>query len=343
MRSFNKIVGTGGIGTGMLFHTDDNRTLGRSESRLVILSDAKDYCKLHIVFHYIAVMLTPDKKVYPIGCVGRDSAGEQLISQMQQSGMDTDFVDKREDYPTAISVCLQYPDKEGCNFTASNGAGEAVTPEYIRSCMERIGVDEHTIVAAIPEVSLESRMELLRIGKEKGSFCVLSFAAAEGGWVRENDLLRYCDLLAVNEEEAEAILERKAAASELPYLLYRYATTLNPNITVLITCGKEGAFVCDQDGIEQIFPFPAKAINTTGAGDAFIGGTISAFALGYPFKKGRQDHCFGESSLRTAPEFGTVCAGMAVESPDSIAMEVTTENMIERLKKLGIQSEFWFA
>ena len=51
---YNKVLGIGGIGVGMLFHTDINETLGRSESRLVELSEAKDYCKLHIVFHYIA-------------------------------------------------------------------------------------------------------------------------------------------------------------------------------------------------------------------------------------------------------------------------------------------------
>lgn len=339
---FDKVVGTGGIGIGMLFHTDDDRTLGRSESRLVTLSDAKDYCKLHIVFHYIATILTPGKRVIPVGCVGTDSNGERLIHQMQQCGMDTSFVSRETDYPTAISVCLQYPDKEGCNFTAKNGAGEAVTPEYIRTSLERIGIDEHTIVAAIPEVSLESRTELLRMGKERGSYCVLSFAAAEGGQVREQRLLRDCNLLAVNEEEALSILTEPVPRERLAESMYQYASTLNPDITVMVTCGKHGAFVCDQHGTETVAPLTSQVVNTAGAGDAFLGGTISALALGYPLKKGCHDVRLGETPLKTAPEFGALCAGMAVESPDSIAEQVNANTIAERCREQNLPNEFGF-
>ncbi len=339
---FDKAVGTGGIGVGMLFHTDDDRTLGRSESRLVRLSGAKDYCKLHIVFHYIAKLLAPEIKVLPVGCVGEDAAGERLVSQMQQCGMGLSYVEKRRDYPTAISVCLQYPDKEGCNFTASNGAGEAVTREYIERCLREIAPNERTVVAAIPEVSLESRMRLLQIGKENGSYCVLSFAAAESGWVRKNELLRYCDLLSVNEEEALSLIAEEVPSDRIPERLYHYAAALNPEITVLVTCGKKGAYVCDKNGAERINPFPAKAVNTSGAGDAFLGGTIAAFALGYPLKKGGSDSAFGETALKAAPEFGAICAGMAVESPDSIAMDVSKEAISKRLHELGLHSEFYF-
>ena len=51
------VIGTGGIGGGMFFAIDGNETLGRNESRGGKFLDSKDYCKLHIIAHYIAVLL----------------------------------------------------------------------------------------------------------------------------------------------------------------------------------------------------------------------------------------------------------------------------------------------
>lgn len=342
-RKFSKVIGTGGIGFGMFFLTDDNRTLGRSESRLVTLSDAKDYCKLHIVFHYISTLLVPEVEVFPIGCVGADSVGERMIGEMRRAGMDTTYVSKVSEYPTAVSVCLQYPDKEGCNFTASNGAGCAVTPDYITTCLRRIGPGPETIVAAIPEVSMESRLELLRFGRKKGSFCVLSVAAGEAGQLKELDMLWYCDLLAVNLEEAQAISGANGNTQETARGLYEYAKQFNPEIRVLVTCGKDGAYAFDSSGMEFISAIPAAVVNTTGAGDAFLGGTIAALALGYPFLKGHSDLRFGETALASAPELGALCAGMAVESPDSIAMQVTPEALKKRIEAEGWNTKCWFA
>ncbi|MGI5897442.1 MAG: carbohydrate kinase family protein [Oscillospiraceae bacterium] len=342
-QEFNKIIGAGGIGTGMLFLTDDNKTLGRSESRLVQLSDAKDYCKLHIVFHYIATLLAPEKEVFPIGCVGADPAGEQLLLEMQQAGMNTSYVKKEATLPTTVSICLQYPDKEGCNFTASNGAGQSVTSKYIQACLNKIGPDSQTIVAALPEVSTESRLELLRRGYAAGSFCALSVVAGEAEWLRKQEALRFCDLLAVNLEEAAAIVQANDNPPALYERLHAYAAAYNPEIRLLVTCGKDGAWIGDQTGFEHVPVLPSTPVTTTGAGDAFLGGTLAALACGYPFRKGKSDGHFGETALSSAPELGTLCAGMAVESPDSIALQVTAEQIRQRIKTAGWDTAAWFA
>ena len=53
-QKYDYIVGTGGIGKGVLFQFTDNTTLGRNESRLAELTETRDFCKLHIILHYIA-------------------------------------------------------------------------------------------------------------------------------------------------------------------------------------------------------------------------------------------------------------------------------------------------
>ena len=81
---FDFVYGTGGIGTGMFFTLAENRTLGREETRLAHLTDFRDYCKGHIILHYIAV-LARDCTVYPIGKVGRDHHGAGLLDEMENS------------------------------------------------------------------------------------------------------------------------------------------------------------------------------------------------------------------------------------------------------------------
>ena len=54
---YQQLIGVGGLGTGIFFALEGNHTLGRNESRPGQLLDVRDYCKLHIVIHYIAKLL----------------------------------------------------------------------------------------------------------------------------------------------------------------------------------------------------------------------------------------------------------------------------------------------
>lgn len=339
---YNKVVGTGGIGKGMLFYTKEMDTLGRSESRLVELSSAKDYCKQHIVLHYTAVLLGRDAVVCPIGYVGKDEPGEGLVRQMEEAGMDVQFVGQSMTDSTMISICLQYPDKEGCNFTAENNASAHVTPTYIIRCMEEIGIDARTIVAAVPEVSVESRMAMLAYGKKKGAYCVLSVPVSEAGQFEKEGAFAHCDLLAVNEEEAGAILGEEQKGRALAEALWKKLARVNPDINIAITCGKEGAYIVCNSKVERVPPLKGHAVNTTGAGDAFLGGTLAGIAFGFPLQKGREDKEFGDTLLGSAAELGTICAGMAVESKDSIATFINMGTIQEKMEEKGLEGETWF-
>ena len=328
---FEKIVGTGGIGIGMLFLSDKMETLGRNKSRPVTLSTAKDYCKQHIVFYYLSTFTKGIARVFPIGFVGNDVQGRNLISEMDREGMDVSYVGICTDEATMISICLQYPDKEGCNITAVNNASAHVTVGYVQKCMRKIGIDENTIVAAIPEVSIESRIAMLRMGKQKQAFNVLSVPVAEANEFLRQNIFIDCDLLALNEEEGQTILGRNLRDHELVSQLYSFLTEMNPEIQLLVTCGSRGAYSAAKGGIEHIPPLRAKVINTTGSGDAFLGGTLAGLTRGLSLQKQRNDRYFGETLLESAAELGALCAGMAVETEDSIAFNVTPESVKKKI------------
>ena len=342
-RSLNKVVGTGGIGTGMLFLSKQNETLGRSESRLVELSDAKDYCKQHIVLYYTTQLLLGQATVFPIGYVGADVMGESLLKDMKEIGMQTEYVGENTAYGTMLSICLQYPDKEGCNFTATNNATQCVTPVYIRDCMEKIGIDSHTVVAAIPEVSLEARKELLQIGRENQAFCAASVPMAEATDFVESGMPQLCDIIAVNEEEALALASAfQLTGPEEFEALYDKLREINPEIMLLITLGKNGAITFYNGHTEEVPPLSTTVVNTTGAGDACLGGMLAGLICGYPFQKGCDDLTFGETELSSAVELGTLCAGIAVSFEDSIARFVTQENLKGYIQEKGWKTKWQF-
>ncbi len=86
-RRYSGLVGTGGIGHGEFFLLDGSRTLGREESRPGRFLDRRDYCKLHIICHYVKVLLGEKIDVYPIGRIGDDPHGQRLADEMARAGV----------------------------------------------------------------------------------------------------------------------------------------------------------------------------------------------------------------------------------------------------------------
>lgn len=328
-RKIRQIVGTGGIGKGLFFLSHENEILGRNESRMAELSGAKDYCKLHIVFHYMGRLLSPDIEVIPIGKVGRDEDGALCREQMKNAGMNTNWIEESRRHPTMLSVCIQYPDKSGCNITSDNSACQEVDSEYILKAVRELKVDKDSVVVALPEVSLESRIELLRYGKKQGAFCAASCGTSE---IREFVRLkapRMCDLIALNQEETaafagmESIEDPDTAKAAAEKILKEF-----PHLHLWLTVGAEGSLLASS---ERIIVYPSlpgiKVKNTGGAGDAGLAGLLTGLCLGLP--------PWGEKNGEgyDAGELAVLLAGMSVESADSIHMEIDWEKIQDRAAK----------
>lgn len=321
---FSQFVGTGGIGTGILFNLDSNRMLGRNETRLADLSKSKDYCKQHIILHYIARVLSDQAKVYPIGKVGTDDAGNGLLNQMRAVGMDTRFVTQISERPTMYCVCMQYPDKAVCNVTTSESACALVDCKSIDCALNQIHIDERTLVLAVPEVPVEARTELLRRGKYGGAYCVASCLVDEFADFTAQDGLKYTDLLIINEDEAVACCGKAIEdMRELALACHRKITAENPNIRLAMTCGSQGSWICEGNQIAHIPIVETDVIATGGAGDAYTAGTICGLALGLPF--------FSEENTKSAPMLGAIFAGIAIGDADTISMRVDRQTAYKYL------------
>ncbi|MFH1070862.1 MAG: PfkB family carbohydrate kinase, partial [Candidatus Glassbacteria bacterium] len=290
---YQALIGTGGIGSGIFFKLVGDHTLGREESREGALSQARDFCKLHIILHYVAVLLGSDPKdestfqTIPVGRVGDDEVGREMTGLMASAGMDISHIKATPEAATTFSVCFQYPDASGGNITTARSASSLVSREDVRELepfCRRFG--RQGMALAAPEVSLEARLELLELAGRYGlvRFCALN--SAEINHPLGGRLLRNTEYLAINRDEAESFagahFDPQVPDDFLAAVGEKFAG-VNPGLRLLVTVGPRGSYAC-QDGRWEFTPSAGvEVVSTAGAGDASLGAVIVATAAGLPF------------------------------------------------------------
>ncbi len=321
------LVGVGGIGSGTFFALEGDHTLGRNESRPARLLDVRDYCKLHIISHYVAVLLGAGSgqdgfRVFPLGRVGSDAAGERLRVEMAAAGMDLSHVESVANAVTLHSVCFQYPDGSGGNITTSNGAASLLGEDDIvpaRALLESAG--GRAMVLAAPEVPLLPRRGLLAAGRDCGAFNVAAFTTAEIGEAVQMDILKWVDLVALNEDEAAALAGRPFSAdSGFRDDLIGVLREFNPGIQVVVSAGAAGAWAFADGRWQHAAVVPVAPVSTAGAGDALLGGVMAALAAGVPLVDtvDAVDADSGQRGFSCALDFGVLLASLSVTSPHTI-------------------------
>jgi len=327
------VVGTGGIGSGILFKLSDEHTMGRNETRLAELTDCKDYCKLHIILNYIAAFTNGSIPVYAIGGVGDDATGRELLGLMRRRGIDTSYIDVDAHSRTMYAVCFQYPNGEGGNITAQNSASERVSQKHVKRFFDEVKPSKHGIVLSAPEVPVEARLYLLRKGRELGCYNVASLLSSEVEQFACHRAFSIIDLLAVNQDEAQAIatLTPKAGGESDADSCYRYLRLYNPAICVVVTCGSVGAYTY-YGGQKWFCPaIENTVLNTAGAGDCFLGTIISALTKRVPLTQYTQD-----SDVSSAIQLAALSSAMKVACNDTIDFSIDTQSLFAFAKCKGV-------
>jgi sugar/nucleoside kinase (ribokinase family) len=340
---FRQLIGIGGVGAGIFFKLDGDETLGRNESRLGTLLDVRDYCKLHIVIHYIAKLLGAGTeqsafRVTPVAEVGDDAIGQRLIGEMQEAGIETTYIRRIAGRPTLFSVCFQYPDGCGGNITSSNSAASLLSNTDIDAIAHLLHAG--SIALAVPEVPLTVRQHFLEVATRVGAFRAASFAAAEVRRARESGLFELLDLVSLNAEEGEAFAGC-AFSPESPELFVRTCQELlrsaRGNLKIVVSAGKMGAYGITAQA-HAFYPAPeVKVLSTAGAGDSLLGGVLAGLAAGLPF--------IGEAPWRgqlhegidSALQLGVLLGSYKCLSPHTIHPEASLDTLIAFATERGIQ------
>ena len=343
---YRAVIGVGGIGSGLLLALEGNHDLGRNESRPARLMPARDYCKLHIITHYLAALLGANGSgssfhVLPIGRVGNDSEGLRLKKEMADIGMDTEYVEIAEGKPTLFSICYQYPDQTGGNITISQSAASSLTNEDIDRVIPLLESYGNRLIAlAVPEVPLEVRHHLLKLATSCQGFRVASLTSAEIPEARTLDIFSDVDLLAINEDEAAALIDRAFDPHDPREFLEQCAGSLTasqPHINIVVSAGKDGVFAFSDGSWSHFATLPVKPISTTGAGDALLAGILTALIAGAPLiNQTSRSENGARRYLRSAIDFGILLASFSVTSPHTIHPHTNLANLRDFAAELGV-------
>lgn len=336
------LVGVGGIGSGCFFVLEDNQTLGRNESRPGKLLDVRDYCKLHIISHYVAKLLGATCRengfrVLPVGLVGNDAAGLQVTKEMAEVGIDTSLVRAIDGKPTLFSICFQYPDGSGGNITTNNSAASRLCDADVDAVAKvLISGGDRVIALAAPEVPLQVRRHFLELATRAGNFRVASFVSAELREARESGMFDLLDLVSLNESEAAEVVGEPFTLDTADSFLQRCQNFLRSsysNLRMVVSAGSKGAYglTCE---LWNYCPAPSVAVaSTAGAGDALLGGIIAAMAAGIPLLKPPvAGHSLASAQLETALELGVLLASYKCLSPHTIHEDASLTTLMDFAK-----------
>ena len=196
------------------------------------------------------------------GAVGVD--GDMLLDLLRDAGADVSAV-ARVDVPTGHAVIQVTPQGENA-ILILGGANRAVSPETVGIALEKVGPGDILLL----QNEINGLDHIIRRAARKGLRILFNPAPMEKA---VKDLpLELLDTLIVNEGEG------KALAGDMDALKAAY-----PNQKILLTQGSRGASLWT--GSEVLFQpaFPVEAVDTTAAGDCFLGYYAAALAENLPY------------------------------------------------------------
>lgn len=220
--------------------------------------------------------------------IGDDAYGEACLSAYQTEGIQTDFVLKTPATPNGVAL-IGVADNGENNIIVISGANMKLTPQDVQQATEVIrGAD---VLLLQLEVPLESVMAAAEIAHQHGVKVILNPAPYQE---LPRELLQKVSVLTPNEHEAAQMLNHAPQTDEA---LANGLLGMGVQGAV-ITRGAQGALVAGSWGRVTVPTYPVKAVDTTGAGDAFNAGLAVAMAEG--------------RSLHEAAQFAAAVAALSV-------------------------------
>lgn len=199
-----------------------------------------------------------------VGRIGNDAGGELMVTALKEAGVQTDHVVVDEGVGTGAAMILL--DDNGQNsILIYGGANQTVDAAQVADAEAAIAAADFVITQfETPQVAAIRAFEL---AKQHGVTTILNPAPAAK---IDPALLALTDLIIPNETEA-ATLTGVTITDETSMLeaAGKFAQMGVKNL--IITVGSKGAFYCTQEGYNFIPAYKVKAVDTTAAGDTFIG------------------------------------------------------------------------
>jgi ribokinase len=219
-----------------------------------------------------------------IAKVGNDVFGKQAVDLFRQEGIDTSHMATDPVNPSGIALITVDANGENCIVVAS-GANASLVPGDLRNAEERI--KKASLILMQLEIPLATVEFVAGLAAIHHIPVILNPAPARA---LPDELLREIFILTPNQKEAEMLTgipipDRSGAAAAAKALAARGVKI------VIITMGKAGALLLDNQRFEWVPAPEVTAVDSTAAGDVFCGALTVALSEGKSIKKAVEFAC----------------------------------------------------
>ena len=251
--------------------------------------------------------------------IGKDFFGQVAMDFYQGEGMNTDYILRDEVKETGAALIMVDESSAQNKIVVVSGACGNITAEDIEKCKDLI--ENASILLLQHEINIDALYKVIEVAYDAGVRIVLNPAPAAP---IPDEILKKIDVITPNETEAQTLTgiqinneeDARRAAKAL----------LDKGVReVIITLGSLGAYVTDGKQDWMIDSIKVDVVDTTGAGDAFNGGLVTALDEG--------------KSLLNAARFANVVGALSVTKKGT-ARSMPERKQIEQLyqETYGLES-----
>jgi ribokinase len=203
-------------------------------------------------------------EVFMVARVGSDLFGPATIENFRKQGIDPTHVKQVEGLSSGVAPIFVEPNGQN-RILVVKGANDALKPADVDAAAETLKSADCIVLQF--EIPLETVYYAIEFARKHGIRCILNPAPAQAV---DLAALKDLDYFVPNESEAETITEgpvknvddaKKCAETLVASGIRR----------VIVTLGANGSLLATRARSEHVPPFAVNAIDSTGAGDAFIG------------------------------------------------------------------------
>lgn len=244
-----------------------------------------------------------------IACVGKDENGQALISSMEKYGIDTTAIKVKDDVASGVCMIILDEEKQDNMLIIDRGANDAIEIEDFKDYLKENASSGDIFITQL-EVNLDAVYEGLKIAKEIGMYTILNPAPVTAF---DKECLKNVDLIIPNETEAKLLTGINTEDESNLSKVFEYFNLLGIK-EVIVTLGSRGSCYIKDSNMIFCPSFKVKAVDTTSAGDTFIGALAMRISNGY--------------SIEESLSFASKCSSITV-SRKGAAVSIPTRDEIK--------------
>lgn len=212
--------------------------------------------------------------VHMLAAVGADVFGRELVDGLERAGIGCEDVRALEGVTTGVAVIVRTAGEN--RIVLSAGANHALSADDVSADLRRVG-EKNDVFVTQGECNPDATIAALRAAHNLGLFTIFNPAPARAV---PDDLWTCIDLVCLNETECQIMCGVLPVDEKTCLRAARRLRDLGAG-SVVITLGSSGSFAVGANGATVRVPADsAEVVDTTGAGDTFIGALAAGRAKG---------------------------------------------------------------